>query len=131
MNTLEDAAAFVARVMLTWFFIAEGVMKLQNYTGVLDYMAQYGVPGSLLPIAIAVEIVGGVLVLIGLYTRWAALALSGFCVLAAFLFHNNLADSNEFIHFGKDIAIAGGFLFVAAFGPGRWSLDARRAKPLA
>lgn len=130
MSTVQDAAAFVARLMLTWFFILEGILKLRNYTGVLDYMAQYGVPGSLLPFAIAVEIVGGLLVLVGLYTRWAALALSGFCVLAALLFHNNLADSNEFIHFGKDIAIAGGFLLVAAFGPGRWSLDARRQSPV-
>jgi putative oxidoreductase len=129
MSTVQDAAAFVARLMLTWFFIAEGVLKLRNYTGVLDYMAQYGVPGSLLPFAIALEIVGGTLVLVGLYTRWAALALSGFCVLAALLFHNDFADSNEFIHFGKDIAIAGGFLFVAAFGPGGWSLDARRQRP--
>jgi putative oxidoreductase len=70
---------------------------------------------------------GGLAVLLGLFTRWAALALAVFCALTAVLFHGNISDGNEFIQFGKNLTMAGGFLALAASGPGRWSLDARRA----
>jgi putative oxidoreductase len=127
MSPLQDALALLARVLMSWFFIVEGALKIQTYSGVLDYMAGFGVPGSLLPFVIALELAGGLAVLLGLFTRWAALALAVFCALTAVLFHGNISDGNEFIHFGKNLTMAGGFLALAASGPGRWSLDARRA----
>ena len=64
----------------------------------------------------------------GFQSRLAALALTGFCILTALLFHTNFADANELIQFNKDIAIAGGFLALVAFGAGGWSLDALQAR---
>ena len=125
----QDALALLARALMSWFFIVEGVLKMQTYSGVLGYMAGFGVPGSLLPFVIALEVAGGLAVLAGLYTRQAALALAAFCALTAVLFHGAVGDANEFIHFGKNLTMAGGFLALAALGPGRWSLDARRGAP--
>jgi len=126
MTHMTDATALVGRILMAWFFIVEGVLKLQTYSAVLDYMAGFGVPGSLLPFVIALEIAGGLAVLFGIFARWAALALAAFCALTALLFHVASGDPNEFIHLGKNLTMAGGFLMLAAFGPGRWSLDARR-----
>jgi putative oxidoreductase len=114
--------------MLVFIFINEGWGKIGNYQGTAQYMESHGVPGLLLPLVILTELGGGLLVASGLLTRLAALALSAFCVLAAVLFHADLADSNEFIEFGKDIAIAGGFLSLVAFGAGEWSLDGLLAR---
>ena len=63
--------------------------------------------------------------LVGLKTRWASIALMGFCLLAALFFHMNPDQANDF---DKNIAIAGGFLTLAAFGPGPWSIDAWRGR---
>jgi putative oxidoreductase len=90
---------------------------------VQDYMAQFGVSPSLLPLVIIVELGGGLCVAFGLLVRPSALALAGFCVLAALLFHRD-GSYNETLQLQKDIAIAGGFLILAAHGAGGWSLDA-------
>jgi putative oxidoreductase len=86
-------------------------------------MATAGVPGFLLPVVILTELGGGVLVALGLLTQLAALALAGFCLLAALIFHRDFGDPNQTLHFYKNLAIAGGFLVLAAFGPGAWSLQ--------
>lgn len=91
-------------------------------------MAAFGLPVSLLPFAIALELGGGVLLILGWQTRIAALALAGFCVITALAFHTNFADRNETIHFQKDLALAGALLFMAARGAGAWSVDAWRKK---
>jgi putative oxidoreductase len=80
----------------------------------------------LLPAAIALEAIAGLLVLVGLFTRCAAIALAVFCIFTAAVFHNKFSDINQVLHFEKDLAIAGGFLVLAAFGPGGLSLDAWR-----
>jgi putative oxidoreductase len=78
----------------------------------------------LLPLAIAFELGAGVMILVGLQTRIAALMLAAFCVATALLFHTRFGVRNELLHFEKDLAIAGGFLVLAAFGGGAWSIDA-------
>ena len=83
--------------------------------------------GYLIPVI--VEVGGGVLLIVGFQTRIVALILAFFTLAAALAFHNKFADQNEMIHFLKDIAIVGGLLQVAAFGPGSVSLDARRLNP--
>ena len=84
-------------------------------------MQAFGVPGRLLPLAIGVELVCGLLVLFGYKTRIAGLLLAGFCVATAVLFHTRFGDRNQLLHFEKDLAIAGGFLMLFAQGaaPGR------------
>jgi putative oxidoreductase len=124
--TITAAGALVARLLLASIFLHEAWSKLTAYAGALAYMKTFGVPGELLPAAIAVELGGGLLILLGLYTRAAALILFGFCIATAILFHTNLGSRNESLHFEKDLAIAGGFLALFAFGGGAWTLDAWR-----
>src|SRR5262249_972191 len=97
--------------------------KLTAYPSAVAYMQAFGLPGELLPLAIAVELGGGLMILLGLYARVAALALAGFCIITAIVFHANFGNRNELLHFEKDVAIAGGFLILAARGAGAWALD--------
>ena len=116
----------VGRLLLAAIFILEGWSKLRGYEAAVAYMDHYGVPGALLPAVIALELGAGLMIALGWRTRIAALALAGFCIAAALLFHNQLFDRNEQLHFEKDLAIAGGLLVLAVAGAGRWSLDGRR-----
>ena len=120
-------ADLAARILISAMFLIEGLAKIGNYEGVEGYMEAAGVPGIMLPLVIAVEILGALAVIVGWRARWAALALAGFCILTAVFFHTDFADFNQKIHFMKNLAIAGGFLLLVARGPGSWSLDARRA----
>ncbi len=115
----------IARAMLAYIFIVEGAQKIANYSGVADYMLANGVDARLLPLVILTELGGGLLVLSGLKTRWAAIALFGFCLLTALIFHTR---ADQTIQLQKNIAMAGGFLTLAVFGPGPWSLDGWRGR---
>ena len=81
------------------------------------------VPGGLLPLVIVTEIVLGLAVIVGYRTRLAAFGLAGFTLLSGILFHANFGDQMQMIMFMKNLAIAGGFLFLVAHGAGAWSLD--------
>jgi putative oxidoreductase len=116
------------RIGLSLIFIISGLGKIAAYAGTQQYMASAGVPGFLLPLVILVEAGGGLLVLAGAFTRTTAVVLALFTLAAGFLFHANLADQNQFIHLFKNIAIAGGFLTLAAHGAGPISIDALRRK---
>ena len=124
-HPLNACALLLGRLLLASLFLLEGWGKMKGYAGAAGYMEKFGVPGILLPLVIFCEIAGGLAIAIGWQTRWAALALAGFSIAAALIFHNNLADRNQLLHFEKDLAIAGGFLVLSAFGAGAWSLDAR------
>ena len=128
LQQLEAAGAWLGRLLLAAIFLHEAWAKLTAYDAAVGYMQAFGLPGWLLPFAIAVELVGGILVIAGLYTRVAALALALFCVATAVLFHNKFGNRNELLHFEKDLAIAGGFLVLAARGGGAWTLDALRGR---
>jgi len=128
MARLQAGAALAARIMLAIVFIVEAWAKLTDYAGTLRYMEAYGVSAALLPPAILVELFGGLLVMAGLLSRAAALALFAFCLLTALVFHTAFGDPDQIIHFTKNVAMAGGFLLLAAHGPGEWSVDARLAQ---
>src|SRR5262245_18530634 len=121
------AAALVGRLLLAPIFLHEAWSKLTGYSGALAYMQAFGVPGQLLPLAIAVELGCGILVLGGYQTCAAALLLAGFCLVTAALFHTKFGDRNQLLHFEKDLAIAGGLLVLFAHGGGAWTLDALRS----
>jgi putative oxidoreductase len=115
----------IGRVLMAIMFIQAGVEKIFGYAGSQGYMESHGIPGMLLPLVILVEAGGGLCVLLGLFTRWTAIALAGFCVLAAILFHWQPGDMMQMINFTKNITIAGGFLILAGAGPGALALDNR------
>jgi putative oxidoreductase len=79
-------------------------------------------------IAVAFEIGGGLLLVLGFQARAVAFALAVFVLATAVFFHRNFADQNQMIHFLKNIMMTGGLLQIAHFGAGRYSLDARSAK---
>lgn len=117
----------IARVLLAHIFILAGFSKLgAGYAGTQGYMEAMGVPGTLLPLVILLEIGGGLAVLIGWQTRWISYALAAFTVISALIFHSNLAEQMQMIMFMKNLAIAGGFLLLAEHGAGAFSLDKRK-----
>lgn len=122
MTNLHGLASLAGRALLSAIFVLSGAGKIFGYAGTAAYMESQGVPGILLPAVIAVELLGGLMILVGFGSRWAALALAGFTLAAAALFHNNLADQTQMIMFMKNLAIAGGLLLLFANGPGRLSL---------
>ena len=85
--------------------------------------ARHGVMSTLMPVAVFVEILGAALLIIGFQVRFASLALAGFCVVTALLFHANFVDRVQMFHFLKNVAIAGGLLALYVAGPGRLSFD--------
>src|SRR5215510_16399726 len=92
------AAALVGRLLLAAIFLHEAWSKLTGYSGALAYMQAFGVPGQLLPLAIAVELGCGALIAFGYYTRGAAFVLALFYVATAILFHFQLGDRNQLLH---------------------------------
>ena len=127
-KALTDLSLLSARIGLSLIFILAGMNKIQQYEGTAQYMDAMGVPGALLPLVIALEVGGGILFLIGGFTQLLALALAGFSLASALIFHFDLGNQAEFINFFKNIAIAGGFLAVAASGAGKYSLDTKLIK---
>jgi len=125
MNTLQSFAAPFGRILITFIFLYSGLGKISGYAGTQGYMEAMGVPGALLPMVIAVEVLGGLAVLLGWHTRVAAFLLAGFSLLSALLFHANFADQGQMISFMKNVAIAGGFLMIVAQGGGAFALDNR------
>lgn len=119
---------FVGRLLLSAIFLISVLGKIQAPAGTIGYIASAGLPFPQVAYALAVliELVGGLALLVGFRTRIAAGALAIFTLAAAAGLHSNLADMNQFIHFFKNVAIAGGLLQVVAFGAGAFSLDAYR-----
>lgn len=119
----NSVGLLVARFLLAAIFIHEGLAKLGGFAAAAAYTRAFGVPEQLLPLAIALEFGCGLLLVLGFYTRPAAVGLFGFCLITALVFHSNIADRNQLLHFEKNLAIAGGFLALAFAGAGRFSLD--------
>ncbi|HUU74384.1 MAG TPA: DoxX family protein [Burkholderiales bacterium] len=127
-TTASNAADLAGRTFIALLFLVAGIGKLgAGYEGTQTYMEAMGVPGMLLPLVIALEIGGAILLIAGFRTRMTALALAAFTLLSALLFHVDFSDQMQQIMFLKNVAIAGGFLLLAARGAGGWSMDVRNA----
>ncbi|MFC3195716.1 DoxX family protein [Marinicella sediminis] len=125
MQLIQTFSPLLGRVFISLIFIVAGIGKITAYSGTAGYMDSVGIPGILLPLVILTEIGGGVAVLLGFKTRLVAFLLAGFCVLSALIFHLDFNDQMQSLMFMKNIAIAGGFLFLVANGPGYYALDNR------
>jgi putative oxidoreductase len=130
MNTVFDSAKpyadLLGRVLIAALFVLAGFGKISDYAGTQAYMQHAGVPGGLLPLVILLELGGGIAIILGLYTRPVALLLAGFSIVTGVLFHGGSPDQVQQIMLLKNFGLAGGFLFLAANGAGRLSIDARR-----
>ena len=125
MTATAKFAELAGRIFLSALFLLSGVGKIGSYAATAGYMSSVGVPGALLPAAIAVEVFGALAIILGWKTRITALLLAGFTMLTAFAFHNNFSDQIQMIMFLKNVSIAGGFLLLVANGAGPLSLDRR------
>jgi putative oxidoreductase len=123
---MERTFNLAGRVLLAHIFVLSGWSKIAGYAGTQAYMASVGLPGTLLPLVIALELLGGLGLIVGFKTRWTALALAAFSVIAALVFHNNFADQMQLISFMKNLAIAGGLLVLAQTGALAPSVDAAK-----
>lgn len=123
---MNNAILLIARLLLAHMFVFSGWGKIVHYAATQGYMTAMGVPGILLPLVIVMELVGGLALVFGFFTRWAALALGGFCIIAAAIFHHNFSDQIQMINFMKNFAIAGGMLVLYVHGAGAFSIDAKR-----
>lgn len=123
------AISLGGRILLAVPFILSGVGKLAAPAATQGYIEAMAVPLPVIAYAIAIlaEVGGGALLLVGYRTRIVALALAVFTIAAALFFHRNFGDQNQFIHFMKNVMMAGGLLQIVAFGAGALSLDSRFA----
>ena len=119
----DNLVLLASRLLLAWIFVHEGVFLAMNFGVAAAGMAKLGVPGPVLALVIAMQLVAGIAIAAGWYARCGAAALGLFCVATAVLFHTNFASRNELLHFEKDLAIAGGMFVLMLRGPGDWSVD--------
>ncbi len=113
----------IGRVFISGVFLLSGFNKIGNYEGTIGWMESFGLPGFLLIPAIILEILAPILIIIGYQTRIAAGALSLFCLATAIIFHTDFSDQMQFIAFMKNLALAGGFLFLVVNGAKGYCLD--------
>ena len=113
----------LGRLLLSAIFLINGIGKIFNYEGTIQYMENFDIPGYLIIPAITVEILFPLLLILGYYTKFSALVLSLFTLALAVIFHTDFSNQMQLMSFLKNIAIAGGFLIIFVYGPGKYSLD--------
>ncbi len=135
ISNFQNPLAFVGRLLLALLFLPAGLSKISGFAGTIGYIASKGMPmpTAAAVIAIIVEVVGPLALIAGFGTRWAALVLAGFTLVATFVFHNFWAMPADQVMmqqlmFFKNIAVIGGLLILAAHGAGAWSVDAKRSQ---
>ncbi len=131
----QNQVALVGRILLGLMFVMSGFEKVMGFEGTAGYIASKGLPlpAVLAALTIAVELGGGLMLVFGLFARWAGFALAGFSILAAVIFHNywdaeQASYMEQYLNFWKNITVAGGMLMVAAFGPGSIAFDGRSSQ---
>ena len=113
----------IGRIFLSALFLIEGFGKISMQEDVIMYMEDYGVPGILFVPATVLEILFPLLLIVGYKTKWAASVMALFTFAVAIIFHTDFSEGMQMIFFLKDLAIAGGFMIILVYGPGKISLD--------
>jgi|TARA_B100000700_G_C14594856_1_gene646336 putative oxidoreductase len=114
---------FFGRVFLSALFLFEGIGKIPVQENVVMYMEDYGVPGILFLPATILEVLFPLFIIVGYKTKWAASIMALFTLAVAIIFHTDFSEGMQTMLFLKDLAIAGGFMIVVAYGPSKISLD--------
>ena len=127
MDKFNPVFSLAGRVMIALIFVLSGFNKISAIEGMQGYMEASGLPGILIYPTILFEVAAGLAIIAGFQTRLVALALAGFTLLSALIFHNQLGDQMQFGMFMKNVAMTGGFLFLVRFGAGELSIDNRRS----
>ena len=120
---MKNILDLVARILISALFLLNCIFKTSNYDGTVGWMEGFGIPGILIIPAIILEIVGPILIILGYKAKIAAGLLSLFCIATAVIFHNDFSDQMQLGSFLKNIALAGGFLFIFINGTKDFSLD--------
>ncbi len=113
----------IGRILISGLFLLNGIFKINNYDGTIEWMESFGMPGILVVPAIILEVAGPVLIIIGYKTKLAAGLLSLFCITTAIIFHNDFSSQMQLTSFLKNIALAGGFLILFVNGAKDLSID--------
>ena len=129
-GSAADVLLLIARCFLAFPFVVFGTMKYINMGRMQAYIEAGGLPGEVIWAVIPLQVLCGLAVAIGMFSRIAAVLLCGFCILATSLYHTSWSVSGELASFTKDFATAGGFIFLIVFGPGRLSFDFRLREPV-
>lgn len=117
---LQAVVSLLGRAFLAYIFIVAGWGKIGGFAGTASFMASKGLPEWTLVLVILLELGGGLAILVGFQTRVVALFLAVFNVLAGFMFHGDPSEATALM---KNIAMAGGFIYLVVYGAGRISLD--------
>ena len=113
----------LGRIFISLLFLINGYFKILNYEGTLEWMESYNVPGILLTPTIILELAAPILVILGYKTKISAFLLAAFCITTALIFHTDFSNQIQITLFLKNIALAGGFLFIVVNGAKKYSFD--------
>ena len=128
MERYADHMSLLGRMLLATIFLMSGIGKMMDPQGTQQYMMAHGMTmgtSFFYIAAVVLEIGGGLSLLLGYMTRIGATMLFLFMIPTTLIFHTQFADPNQMVHFLKNLAMCGGLLYVATYGPGRFSMDAR------
>ena len=128
---MTNATLLLGRILMSAIFILAGFMKLTTAAATQDMFAKMGLPMPMVVciVSVVIELIGGLAILLGLWTKPVAIIMGLWCIVTALVAHTHFADQNMMIHFMKNLAMAGGFTYIAVFGAGAWSIDSWRARP--
>jgi len=118
----------VGRIFISLVFLLSGINKIGNYEGTIGWMESLGMPGIFLIPAIILEIGAPILIMVGYKVKISATLLSLFCLATAIIFHTDFSNQIQFVSFMKNIALAGGFLFLVINETKEFSLERKLAK---
>lgn len=126
--TSHDALALIGRILIAAIFLFSGLGKLAAPGATIGYITFVGLPAPMVAFvaAAALEVIGGLLLIVGYQTRLVAALLAIYSIVTALVFHHAFGDQNQVFHFLKNFAIAGGLIQVMAFRASAFSLDGRR-----
>ena len=125
---MANVLDLLGRILISTLFLLNGVFKISNYDGTVGWIESFGMPGILIIPAIILEVIGPILIILGYKAKIAAGFLCLFCILTAIIFHNDFSDQMQFTSFLKNIALAGGFLFIVVNGTKDLSIEKKFSK---